>query len=67
MNRRSAHGLVEHALDCGELRAERSLLAAVRATRWKLIAAGKLDPVPDEILPAEVWRARRDRTQRLAA
>lgn len=51
-------GLVDHCFEVAAGDPLGALLVAVRATRWQLLAAGELHPDPDEVIPAEVWRAR---------
>lgn len=50
--------LVDHAFEVADGNPLQALAVAVQATRWKLLAAGKLTPEPFEALPAEVWSAR---------
>lgn len=51
-------GLAEHCLEVANGDPLGAIAVAVQATRWQLFAEGVLTPDPDEILPAEVWRAR---------
>lgn len=61
------HGLAERCLDAAGGDPELGLVYAIRATRWKLIASGDLQPGPNEQLPLEVRRARKQLADRLAA
>jgi len=59
--KRGTRGLADRCLDAAGNDPALALVYAIRATRWRMIAAGTIDPGVDEPLPAEVRRARRDR------
>lgn len=59
--------LVDDCFDAADGNPLRALAWAITATRWRMIAEGRIDPQPDEPVPVEVRVARREHDARLAA
>jgi hypothetical protein len=60
-------GLLDKCLDATNGDPLAAFVLQLKAERWLKIAAGTIDPEPDEVLPHEVWDAReRARAQQAA-